>query len=188
MGEKTTCIHTASEITPDTWGYPRLSQALRTIQPDHPSCRRERLSLLPLQSIQPPARMHGASQLWRSAQGDARHALRRRSAHLYGQARRACRRAAPPNRVLRSRAEGSRGPVCNGAVHVLPAHKRFIWNFRGFQPAGGRVPAQALHERYLERLRSLNLAPTSDIFMVSPMQAHEGGRFACHGYLMSAVD
>lgn len=76
----------------------------------------------------------------------------------------------------------------NDAVRVLPAHKRFIWNFRGFQPPKGEFLLKALHERYLERLRAMNLSPTSDIFMVSLMQTHEGEGLACHGYLMSAVD
>ncbi|MDO5378576.1 MAG: MerR family transcriptional regulator [Clostridia bacterium] len=76
----------------------------------------------------------------------------------------------------------------NDVVRVLPSCKRFVWNFRGFHPPEGEFLLKALHERYLERLRAMNLAPTSDIFMVSLMQTHEGEGLACHGYMMSAVD
>lgn len=79
------------------------------------------------------------------------------------------------------------GLPLNDAVRLLPASKRFVWDFRGLRLQKDEFLPKAIHERIVARLRTMNMAPTGDMFMVSLAQTHEGEQLVHHGYVLAGV-
>lgn len=80
------------------------------------------------------------------------------------------------------------GLPINDAVQICPAHKRFVYSYKDFEESGGENMRSTLHQRFLDKLSSMNLSPIGDLFMVVLTQTHEHGKAVHCGYYIAEIE
>ena len=89
--------------------------------------------------------------------------------------------------IHRSFAEENDLPM-SSAVRIMPARKRFVFSFSGYQAPEGVSLIDALEQRCRSRMAAMNLFPTGDMLMIMLLQTHEEGRSLSSGLFSVPID